>query len=132
METENKPPLHIYKFKDARVSRDGPNPHFLNKNNKKGPDKTCPCRSVIYTQNVNGLSEKNKKLESLLDTLVDIMIWKEFMTYFVQETWVIENTLIMVHGHMIFLHTMCEREEGTKRRNPGFVAIILALTTVVD
>ena len=48
-----------------------------------------------------------------------------------QETWTVGNTLIMVRGRMIFLHNRCEREEGTKVRNSGGVAIILALTAVV-
>ena len=70
-------------------------------------------------------------MEYLLDPLVDIMISKEIMTYCVQETWVVGNRIIMVRGHMIFLHAICEREEGTKVRNPGGVIIILALTVVV-
>ena len=53
------------------------------------------------------------------------------MTYFVQETWVVRNTVIVVRGHMIFLHNRWEREEGTKGRNSGVVAIILAPTVVV-
>ena len=66
----------------------------------------------------------------MLDPLVDIMISKEIMTYCVQETWVVGNTVSMVCGHMIFLHNICEREEGTKGRNPRGVAIILAPTAV--
>ena len=54
------------------------------------------------------------------------------MNYCVQETWVVRNTVIMVHGHMIFLHNRCEREKGTKGRNPGGVAIILAPAAAVD
>ena len=41
------------------------------------------------------------------------------------------NTVIMVGGHMIFLHNRCEREEVTKGRNTGGLAIILSLTAVV-
>ena len=73
---------------------------------------------------------KYKQLEYLLDPLVDIMVPKEIMTYSVQETWVVRNKVIMVHGHMIFLHNICEREEGTKGRNSGGVSKILALTAV--
>ena len=32
----------------------------------------------------------------------------------------------MVRGHMLLLHNRCEREEGTKGRNPGGVAIIIS------
>ena len=53
------------------------------------------------------------------------------MTYCVQETWVVVNTVIMVGGHMIFLHNRCEREETTKVRNPGGLDIILSPTAVV-
>ena len=101
--------LPMDNFKDTCVSRYGPTPHLLRKNSKKGPDETCPCRGVIYTQNVNRLSGKEKQLESLLGPLVDTMISKGIMTYCVQETWVFGNTVIMVRGHMIFLHNRCER-----------------------
>ena len=42
------------------------------------------------------------------------------------------NTVIMVGGHMIFLHNRCEREETTKVRNPGGLDIILSPTAVVS
>ena len=48
-----------------------------------------------------------------------------------QEIWVVGNTVIMVRGHMIFLHNRCEREEGNKGSKPGVVEIILALAAVV-
>ena len=71
-------------------------------------------------------------MEFLLDPLVDIMILKDSMTYCMQETWVVENTVIMVRGHIIFLHNRCEMKDGTKGRNSGGVDIILALTVVVS
>ena len=108
------------------MSRDGPTTHLLCKNSKSGPDETCPSRGVIYAQNVHGLSRKDKQLEFLLDPPVDIMISKGIMNYCLQETWVLGNEVIMVRGHMIFLQNRCEREEGTKGRNPGVVAIILS------
>ena len=102
VELENNPPLHINNLKDTRVSRDGPTHHLLCKNSKKVSDETCLCTDVIYTQNVNGLSGKYKQTESLLDPLVDIMISKEIITYCVQETWVVGNTVIIMRGHIIF------------------------------
>ena len=54
------------------------------------------------------------------------MISKGIMIYCLQETWVLGNEVIMVRGHMIFLHNRCEQEEGTKGRNPVGVAIILS------
>ena len=110
---------------NTRVSRDGPTTHLLCKNSKSGPNETCPSRGVIHTQNFHGLSGKDKQLESLFNPLVDIMISKEIMTYCLQETWILGNEVIMVRGNMVFLHNRCEREEGTKGRNPGGVAIIL-------
>ena len=94
-------------LKDTRVSRDGLTPRLLRKNIKRGPNETCLCRGTIYTHNVNRLSVKYKQLEYLLDPLVDIMISKGTMTYCVKETWVVGNTVIMVRGHIIFLHNIC-------------------------
>ena len=98
---------------------------------KKVLMKPCLCRGVIYTQNIHRLSGKDKQLEYLLDSLVDIMISKEIMTYCVQETWLVGNMGIMMRGHMILLHNRCEREEGTKGRNPRSVTTISSLTAVV-
>ena len=53
------------------------------------------------------------------------------MVYFVQETLVVGTLVVMVCGHMIFLHNRMKRVEGTRGRNPGVVAIILALYVVV-
>ena len=80
----NKPLLPMNIFRDTRVSIYGPTSHFLRKNRKKGPDETWPCRGVIYTHNVNGMSVKDKKLESLLDPLIDTTILKGIMTYCVK------------------------------------------------
>ena len=109
----------------------GPTPHFPCKNGKVGPNETCPSRSVIYNQNINGLSGKDKNLDLLLDPLIDIMITKGVMVYFVQETWVVGNSVVMVRGQMIFLHNRVKRVQGTIGRNPGGVAIILAPSVVV-
>ena len=68
------------------MSRYGPTPHLSCENDKIGPDKTFPSRGVIYNQNINGLSGKDKNLDSLLDPMVDIMITKGVMVYCVQET----------------------------------------------
>ena len=87
------------------MSRDGPTPHLSYKNDKVGPDETCLRRGVIYNQNTNGLSGKDKNLESLLDPLIDIMITKGIMVYCVQETWVVDNSVVMVRGNMVFYVT---------------------------
>ena len=45
----------------------------------KSPNETCPKARIIYTQNVQGLSGKDKRLDSLVDTIVDLMITKGIM-----------------------------------------------------
>ena len=70
-------------------------------------------------------------MDSLLDPLIDIMITKGVMVYFVQGTWVVGNSVVMVRGHMIFLHNRVKRVQGTRGRNPGGVAIILSPYVVV-
>ena len=77
-----------------------------------------------------GFYGKDKQLVLLLDPLVDIMISKGIMIYCLLKTWVLGNELIMVRGHMIFLHNRCEWEEGTQGRNPGGVVIILSLVAI--
>ena len=71
------------------MSRDWPTPHLSCKHDKIGPDETFLIKGVICNQNINGLSGKDKKLDSLLDPLIDIMITKVVMVYCVQETWVV-------------------------------------------
>ena len=44
----------------------GPINRFLFKNNKSGPNETCPKQGIIYTQNLKVLSGKDKKLDSLV------------------------------------------------------------------
>ena len=67
------------------MSRDGPTPYLLCKNDKVGTNETYPSRGVIYNQNIKGLSGKDKNLDSLLDPLIDITITKGIMVYHVQE-----------------------------------------------
>ena len=101
------------------------------KNYKVGPNEICPSRGVVYNKNINGLSGKDKNLDSLLEPQIDITITKGVMVYCVQETWVVGNSVVMVRGHMIFLHNRVKRVEGIIGRNPGGVAIILAPSAVV-
>ena len=53
------------------------------------------------------------------------------MVYCVQGTWVVRNSVVMVRGHMIFLHNRLKRVEGTRGSNPVGVVIILAPYMVV-
>ena len=59
---------------------------LLFKNNKTRPDETYPKQGIIYTQNVQDLSEKDKRLESLMDRTIDLMVDKKILAYCVQET----------------------------------------------
>ena len=69
--------------------RTGPINWLLFKNNKTGPDETCPKKGIIYTQNVQGLSGKDKRLESMVDPIIDLMVDKNILAYCVQETWIV-------------------------------------------
>ena len=64
----------------------GPINRLLFKNNKIGPDETCPKQGIIYTQNVQGLSGKYKRLESLVDPIIDLMVDKNILAYCVGVT----------------------------------------------
>ena len=58
-------------------------------NSEKSPNEICPKNGTIYTQNVQGLTGKDKRLESLVDPLVYLMINNNIMVYCIQETWTI-------------------------------------------
>ena len=99
---------------------------MLFKNNKTGPDETCPKQGIIYTQNVQGLSGKDKRLESLMYPIIDLMVDKNILAYCVQETWIVGNANTIVRKHMIFRHNREEREIVTRGRVTGVVAIVLS------
>ena len=67
-------------IKDGTINR------FLFKDRKSGPDETCPKQGIIYLQNVQGLSGKDKKLDSLVDPIIGLMVDKSIQAYCVQET----------------------------------------------
>ena len=70
-------------------------------NSEKSPNETCPTHGPIYTQNVQGLTGKDKRLESLVDPLVDLMITNNIVVYCIQETWTIGSGSKLVRGHMV-------------------------------
>ena len=70
----------------------------------KSPNETCPKAGIIYTQNVQGLSGKDKNLDSLIDPIVDLMITKGIMAYCIQETWIVGTGSKLVRDHMVFRH----------------------------
>ena len=67
----------------------GPNCHSLFPNIEKGPNETWTTHGIVYTQNVQGLTGKDKRLDSLVDPLVDLMITNKSMVYCIQETWIV-------------------------------------------
>ena len=85
---------------------------LLFKNNKTGPNETCPKQGIIYTQNVQGLSGKDKRLESLVNPIIDLMVNKNILAYCVQEIWIVGNANTIFRKHMIFCYNREEREIG--------------------
>ena len=81
-------------------------------------------------QNVQGITGKDKILESLVDPIVDLMIKHNIMVYFIQETCTLGSVITLVRGHMVLRHNREERTIGTKGRIMGGVAIILSPTSV--
>ena len=77
---------------------------------------------------MQGLTGKDKGLESLVDPIVDLMIKDKIMVYFIQETWNLESCSTLVQGHMVIQHNQEEQTIGSKGRIPGRVAIILSPT----
>ena len=137
-ELENKlnEPLFLFPVdpstKRLDTIRAGPINRLLFKNNKSGPDETCLKQGIIYTQNVKGLSGKDKRLESLVDPIIDLMVDKKILAYCVQETWIVGNANTVVRNHMIFCHDREEVEVVTRVRVPGGVAIIISPTAVTS
>ena len=76
----------------------------------KSPNENCPKAGIIYTQNVQGLSGKNKNIDSLIDNIVYLMITKGIMAYCIQDTWIVGNGIKLVRDHMVFRHNREERE----------------------
>ena len=74
-----KPTFLSSSVEDTSVVRYGTTNHSLRHRSKKVTDETCPRTSVIFTQNIQGLPWKDRKLESLLDPLIEIMISNGFM-----------------------------------------------------
>ena len=70
----------------------------------KSPNETCPKAGIIYTQNVQGLSGKDKNLDSLIDPIVELMITKGIMAYCIQETWIVGTVSKLVRNHTVFRH----------------------------
>ena len=79
-------------------------------------------------QNLQVLSDKDKKLESLVEPIIDLMVDKNILAYCVQETWIVGNANTVVSNHMIFRHNREEREVGTRGIVPGGVSIIISPT----
>ena len=57
---------------------------------------------IIYTQNVQGLTGKDKRLDSLVDPIIDLMIARNIIVYCIQEIWVVGTGSKLVRGHMVF------------------------------
>ena len=53
--------------------------HLPSTDSKKNPNETCPEVGIVYTQNVQGLTGKDKGLESLVDPILYLMIEDNIM-----------------------------------------------------
>ena len=58
----------------TNTTRTGLPRHLLSTDSESSPNETCPEIGIVYTQNVQGLTGKDKGLESLVDTIVYLMI----------------------------------------------------------
>ena len=76
------------------------------------------------------LTGKDKKLDSLVDTIVDLMIARNIMVYCIQKKWVVGTGSKLVRGHMVFWHNWEVRIKGYKGRITGGVATILSPAVV--
>ena len=65
-----------------------------------------------------------------MDPIVDLVVAKGILAYYVQETWIVGNVNTLVMNNMVFCHKREEREVGTRGRVSGGVAIILSPTSV--
>ena len=70
--------------------------HLLSTDIERIPNETCPEIGIIYTKNVQGLTGKDKGLESLVDPIVDLMIRQNIMVYCIQETWTLGSCSTLV------------------------------------
>ena len=98
------PLLPINNTKETGTMSTGPTRRSLFPYSEKGPSETCPNNGIIYTQNVQGLTIKDKTLDSLVDPIVNLMITCNIMVYCIQETWVFGTVSELVQGHMVFRH----------------------------
>ena len=77
-----------------------------------------------------GITGKDKRLDSLVDPLVDLMITNNIMVYCIQERWIVGSSSKIVRGHMVFRHNQEDRVVGSKGKILGGVAKILSPTAV--
>ena len=75
---------------------------------------------------MQGLTRKDKRLESLVDPIVDIMITCNIMLYCIHEAWVVGTGSKIFGGHMVFQQNQEGRFKGYKGKISGGVAIILS------
>ena len=82
----------------------GPNRWSLFPKSEKVHNETYPKTNILYTQNVQGLTGEYNMLEPLVDPIVDLVIARNIMVYWIQDTWVVRTGSNLVRGHMLFLH----------------------------
>ena len=81
-ESGNQPDTPILLLNDTTKTSTmiiGPSCRSLFPNSEKSPNETCPTHGTIYTQNVQVLTGKDKRLDFLVEHLVDPMITNNIM-----------------------------------------------------
>ena len=97
---------------------------------EKGPNETCPKNGSIYTQNMHVLTGKYKRLDSLVDPIVDLVIPRNIMVYWIQEKWVVVTGNKLVRGHMVFWHNQEGMFKDSNGRIPVGLSIMLSPAAV--
>ena len=57
---------------------------------------------VFYTQHLQGLTGKDKILDSLVGPIVNLVIARNIMVYCIEVTWVVGTGSEIFRGHMVF------------------------------
>ena len=66
------------------------------------PSDTCPHTCVILNQNINGLGNKDNKLEKIIERMIE----RKMHGYYIQETWQLGSYTKTIREHTTFPHNI--------------------------
>ena len=73
--------------------------------------QTITCLVLQFNISTNGsnyilqvLSRKDKRLDYLVDPVVELLVAIGILAYCVQETWIVGNIYTVARDHMVFRH----------------------------